>query len=46
VRVIGWLEHRSLPDARSLACGRESLKCLEPRTQVADLVLDVQYGHG
>src|SRR5882757_7617775 len=45
VRVAGWLEHRSLPDARGLACGCESLKCLEPRIQIADLMLDVQNGH-
>jgi hypothetical protein len=44
VGVVAGLEYRSVPDARRLACGCESLKCLEPRIQIADLVLDVQNG--
>lgn len=40
------LVHLSLLDSGLLARRREPLERLEPRREITDLMLDVQYGHG
>jgi hypothetical protein len=45
VRVVAGLKHFGPLDAGLLACRRKPVESLEPRRQIADLVLDVQYGY-